>query len=175
MKLFIFLILVFGSVAGAKEITPTLKNSFGDVYFVSFEVAQDYCQKHSMRVPTAREFAGLAQSMGAKGIRETQYPGISVKETAVQQEIMGANYRDKFFPIYKKNENGTVSVDFYFNNVGYKFNSPEAMQNIEVWTSTLEPSPIVSSFPPQLMVWLTGSGSLTTRMSSVHAIRCVRD
>lgn len=182
MKKSIALFLLFGSIANAfqgdssvrSRMTETVQDSFGNFYKVTYEVADTYCSKQSMRIPTAREFAQFSQELGAKGILETKYPNTSVSNFNVKLEIYW-NYKNNFVPIYKKTLDGTVVVDFYFNNSGYKFDSPETKQAIDIWTSSLEPSPVSEKVPPENLVWVSNDGHLTTRTENLHSIRCLRD
>ena len=77
------------------------KNADARVQFMNHQKAIQYCASQGKRLPSIRELAQLASSMGAAGISETAKEG--------------------YFPINAINADGKVD-NFYFSYSGY--NSP---------------------------------------------------
>ena len=87
---------------------------------VTFPKAEKICREMGARLPTARELALVAQSLGARGIRETSYPNRDINSRQVQEEqsLMRAK---GYFPVHVlRYEDGPfTAIDFYFNSYGY--------------------------------------------------------
>ena len=98
-----------------------------------------YCQQKGKRLPTIRELALLAQSLGAKGIRETAYPGSSWENRLIKDEVARME-KEGYDVVYKKTHRGwRVEVDFYFNSTGFPtFGAPLGYGWF--WTSSVGPS-----------------------------------
>jgi len=180
MKRLLFVILVlFTKASLAVEIDSTEKDIDGRVVFLNFDDAKSYCAGLGKRLPTAREFAEFSMSLGAAGIRETQYPGISLQHPKVQAEINGNNYREQYWPIDKPDNNGIAVIDFYYRNHGYNFPDPEEWMNLWFWTSSISPDPYGRTFP-WITVWAWQSSvgnfiSADCTENEKRAIRCARD
>ncbi len=93
----------------------------------SDDLGQDYCCTKAKL--TTRESAQLAVSiLGAKGIRETKYPGILPSDQAVQIEIL-ENIKDGYMPMEKATAEGFLAVDFYYNGTMNETPSEENLKN----------------------------------------------
>jgi hypothetical protein len=90
-----------------------------------------WCNYQGYQLPSARQMALYAQSRGAKGIRETKFPGMSLSSPSVRAES-DQNIKEGYHAVYKDN-----AVLFYFNGSGYDvpeslhFSNPSTL-----WTST---------------------------------------
>lgn len=92
-------------------------NADGSVRLMSQRKALDYCAAQGMHLPSAREFAALAESRGAVGASQTD---------------LGNS-----FAVYHLNGAQEAVVDFYFTIDGY--NRPEDLDDNEYWTSSVHP------------------------------------
>ena len=150
------------------------KDKNGKVLIMNQYDAEKYCAnlekdgKTDWRLPTVREQALLSQSMGAKGIKETQFAEIKSSDARVSAEITQMG-KDNYYPIYKKNAAGDTVVDFYFNYSGYQKPDGDLGQNW-FWSSSVHPYD--SSFA-YVLSGRYGSVSYDSRDDS-HAVRCVR-
>jgi hypothetical protein len=91
----------------------------GNALHMSNEGSEKYCRAQGARLPNARELALHAQSLGARGIRETAFPDVSEKDAHVSEE-MRLMHGDGFIPIERANSAHQLTVDFYYNKTGYK-------------------------------------------------------
>jgi len=96
--------------------------------------AESVCRDKGMHLPTARELALVAQSMGAKGIRETSHPDKSTADPVVKAEISEMHEAD-YHVVYKWNDDNKEVVYFYFNQQGY--NPPDDLKNYLFWSSSV--------------------------------------
>lgn len=106
-----------------------------------------FCQAHGLRLPTAREFALIAKSMGAKGLLETSYPDEPIGSSAVEAEIeqrRGRSYPQPGYYYISRHipdpndlsKPGKEAVDFYYSHSGY--NRPTGVQGEHMfWSSSL--------------------------------------
>jgi hypothetical protein len=61
--------------ARASHLTDIVRKSDGSVRYMYINEADDYCSSHGMRLPTAREYALYAQSLGAEGVSDIAKEG----------------------------------------------------------------------------------------------------
>jgi hypothetical protein len=112
MKNYLFLILsalFLSNVVQAGQ-TPQfgdiVKNSDGSIRYMSQYLATEYCSSQGMRLPSAREFAQLSQSLGAKGIKEfNEFPNESAAKKAGYYPVLATRWNEH--------------DGFYFSNQGY--------------------------------------------------------
>jgi len=97
-----------------KEVTPELT---GILTGVSQYEAERICRNEGMRLPTARELALVAQSLGAEGISETKKNG---------------------YYLVKGSDSIGNPDHFYFSNKGYKRPAGE-LGNKWFWSSSVHP------------------------------------
>lgn len=108
----------------------------------SLSVAKKNCKEEGMRLPNARELAEFAIQLGAKGIKETRFPGASSDNVVVQEEVKEMAISG-FKPVYKINKDEKV-VDFYFNNAGYE---PRGVKTSDYVTSVVSSTVVGHSLP----------------------------
>ncbi len=132
----------------APQFGDIVRHADGSINYMSQSVAISYCAGKGMHLPSARELAQLATSMGAAGFSETPKKGYQ----AVQAW----------------NADGEDDV-FYFSSVGYK--SPAGdLGNNWFWSSSRY------SVNPQRSYNLYGKGGdliLNERYFNYFAVRCV--
>ena len=117
--------------------SPMVTNGDGTVRVTpDYHEAEKYCANQKMRLPTKREWAERSRTMGARGILETRFPGVSRNSAVVVEEVkrMGA---EGYHPVYRLDSNKIdskkqVVVDFYFNPTGYN-DSREVIGNFWHW------------------------------------------
>lgn len=134
-----------------------------------------YCHQQGMRLPTPRELAMHSQSLGAIGIRETAYPGATVRNSELQDEIFHMR-RDGYHPVYTASSSVYAAVDFYFNYGGYRRQVDDPVREVRdywLWSSAVHPE---SHF---LAYGLGGeSGNVSTQIRLFNydkgVVRCVR-
>jgi len=94
------------------------------------ENALKYCSDRGARLPTLREFAQYAETQGAMGIKETQYPNTPRYSEIVESEVkenykirsierFGGTLEFRYRDVVKWDEQGQIFVDFYYSNSGY--------------------------------------------------------
>jgi hypothetical protein len=125
----------------ADRVMPNLgdivRNADGSVRSMTWDKADRYCRDQGTRLPTPRELAIYSQSLGAVGIRETDYPGVFYEAP----QVMSETYRmlaDGYSPILTSTRKGEVSVDFYFNNKNYRPPKEEDYYFV-FWSSVIQP------------------------------------
>jgi hypothetical protein len=117
ISVFLMTSLVFA--AGAPRLGDIPRDPDGSVSFMSEPDADQYCRSQGTRLPTIRELALYAQSLGALGIRETTHIGEVETDSAVQTEIAQMK-GDGYEAIFTLNSAGQPTVDFYFSHSGYR-------------------------------------------------------
>lgn len=131
--------------------------------------AEKHCTAKGSRMPTAREFVQMSQSMGARGIRETAHKNLNTDDPKVQAEIKAMEV-DTFYAIYTKNDQDELVVDFYFSFSDYK--RPEGdLGNFWFWSSSVHPY-----YPDSTVAYLFGGqyGGIASNLRSIDAaVRCV--
>lgn len=137
-------------------------------YLMSYELAEKYCSDRGARIPTARELAEHAISLGATGIRETKYPGEHISAIEVRDE-RNKNEAEGFEVITKKVRNPSgypySTVAFYYNRSG--FNPRDPYYTDSLWSSDLA----FSGFTYYLSQW--GHLWEKSQYSGVARVRCV--
>lgn len=98
-----------------KDVTPELTGVLSIRGTQTY--AKHFCEDKGMRLPTAREFALVAESLGAEGISETRKDGYRL----IRGQDSAGN------PDY-----------FYFSNHGYK-RPAGALGNYWFWSSSVHP------------------------------------
>ncbi len=169
--------ILASTTASALSIGNTVRDLQGQPIFMTYEEAANYCQNNQMRIPTAREFAELSQSLGAKGIRETKYPGVAYDDSRLTNEFYQSSlYQEHFKRIFKQSLSGLIEVDFYYSDSGYDFNSKESWENLWIWTSSVHPSIYYKPIPDLMKTWQSSIGNFVwARQSEPHAVRCIQD
>jgi hypothetical protein len=101
----------------APNLTDIAKNADGSVRHMTQYDADNYCRSQGQRLPTARELALYAQSLGAQGISETAKDG---------------------YDLVKGSDSAGHPDNFYFSNQGYQ---PPAgdLGKSWFWSSSLHP------------------------------------
>lgn len=98
MKILIVLgMLVTGSfVSASASVLDVVRDHDGRVFEMDQLAADKYCKDLGLRLPTSREFALLAQSLGALGISETEKDGYyRVTGTSPSGEVDEFFYSEK--------------------------------------------------------------------------------
>nr|BFD69073.1 hypothetical protein HAGR004_40950 [Bdellovibrio sp. HAGR004] len=137
-------------------------------HLMSYEQAKLYCSERGARIPTARELAEYAISLGATGIRETKYPGEHISSDEVRDE-RNRNEAEGFEVVTKKiiNSHGYPysTVAFYYSRNG--FNSKDPYYTEKLWSSDLAYS--------GLTYYLSEWGHLWEKNQyfSVARVRCI--
>jgi hypothetical protein len=125
-----------------QDLSPTLKavgkievDTNGAPLKMSYKDAYQYCHNLGSRLPTIREFALVALLNNAKGIRETTYPDVSIKDPKVVAES-NANSADGYYAEYRRSSSGIKVIAFYLNQSG-QGNSQifNALDNGHFWSS----------------------------------------
>ncbi len=160
-----------------------VKHANGRVHFMTQHEASEYCSDHDSRLPTVRELALYATSLGAVGIEDTVYSGVADSDPRVQAEInrMRALH---YTEILTLNDAGESSVDFYYNSEGYPRTS-RAARPLYIWSSSSHPDQVRNpgiEFTYYLVTraapgWPRAGGIYFFDSSSIdhhYAVRCVR-
>ena len=108
---------------------------------IDLKDALEYCASFDAHVPSVREWAEIATSLGAKGIRETRFPNVDVFDPRATGE-MEQNAKDGFTEVlyHPTNPDPRVkpTVEFYFNKDGYVDGSFKAhipsLRAVWLWT-----------------------------------------
>jgi hypothetical protein len=154
MKKFLFMTLLFAFSIGQSSFASGLsiqyppKSKRGYLPYVEFREATAYCKNLGMRLPTAREYAKYAQSLGAKGVRETAFASASINDPRVKEEI-AKNSNEKFFAVFKspvfetytdypQTPDSRILIDFYYSSDGYTKPSGARLDD-RYWTSSADP------------------------------------
>jgi hypothetical protein len=136
------------------------RNSDGDVLYMRQDEALRYCKLHGSLLPSARDLALLTMSLGAKGIRDTAYPGISIEDPKVKAEIT-RNNGEGYFERLIRSQTGDLNILFYFSSSGYK--GSKDFSNDWFWSSAAAPyNPkdgfVLNGLVGDLEVWGSGWG-----------------
>lgn len=126
MTLFIFFSVIFINTAKSAEIVPGATCSSKDS---DYSDAVQFCKERGMHLLSSRELAIFAETTGAKGIRETAYPGSSTTSPEVEAEA-AKMAQEKYF-VVTDYENKSF---FYYNGEGYR--SPLLPEPIYFWSSS---------------------------------------
>ena len=160
---------LFSLRADCAELGEIVRNANGSVRPMTQYHAEIYCKEHGTRLPTAREFAVYSQRLGARGIRETAYPGVAYSNAAVQAEISqmdGSGYG----PIYVYvPRSGQSAVDFYYAYGGYQRPAGD-LGSHWFWSSSIYPD------NPDLAYGLVGDFGYFfwgNRSNTSSLVRCV--
>ena len=155
----------------ASTLGDIARNPDGTVLRMNQYDADKYCQAQGTRLPTIREMAAYSQSLGAKGILETAYPGVYYAFLKVDEEIKRMN-TNGYDAIYTSNSAGETTVDFYFNYSGYQRPSGD-LGNYAFWSSSVVPH---ASSDVYGLVGASGDLYFYDRSQNYNdnAVRCVR-
>lgn len=128
------------------------KDEKGNVKTMNQYQAAEYCQSIGSRLPTVRELALYAQSLGADGISDR-------KED------------DDYGTIYTRDIDGNIVVDFYFSFRRYHRPGGD-LEDYWYWSSSVHPK-----YPDEAYL-LSGYVGVITYDSRYHdhdyAVRCVK-
>jgi len=172
---FLVLLFLLGSIgislsaqAQSVSLEDIVRNTDGSAMLMSQIVADEYCLMQGSRLPTIRELAVYAQSLGARGIRETAYPEQALTSPAVKaenEEMQNEGYTSRIDKVSR----GQVVVDFYFSSTGYK-TPPGELGQYSLWSATgaLTPS---EAFELSLV---NGNINLYDRYHDPLVVRCVK-
>ncbi len=92
---------------------------------MNYGAAKEYCANQGTRLPSIRELAEHATSLGAEGIRETQYPNAHMNSPEVNHERELNNF-DGFKPVTTEIRTADryrypyTTTLFYYNRSGFK-------------------------------------------------------
>ena len=133
----------------APSLSDIARNADGSVRRMTQYDAENYCRNQGERLPTVRELALYAQSLGAQGISETAKAGYYVVK-----ELDGAG----------------SPANFYFNSQGYVRPTGELGNLGSFWSSSVYPG--VSDVAYGL---IAGDGDIGAgRRSALDVVRCVQ-
>jgi len=118
------------------RLTDIARNADGSVRIMNQYDATKYCKSLGFRVPTMRELAIESQQFGA-AIRETSFPGVFAKDSAVASEIELME-KEKFTPIYKGDSSSNEVLDFYLSIADYRHPTGD-LGNFTLWSSSYDP------------------------------------
>lgn len=158
------------AIEGTSPLGDVVRNTDGNVSRMNQVEAKRVCIEKNLRLPTARELAIHAQTLGARGIRETKFPDAVSTDAEVKAEIEQMRL-DGYHPIFKINSSTRMAVDFYYENGGY--NRPEGDHGqYSFWSSSLILSP-----PRTIEVYslngYDGAIQADVRGNPAGAVRCV--
>ncbi len=139
------------SAAADPQFGDIVRNTDGSIRYMNQSDAINYCTSQGQHLPSAREFAQLAQSLGAAGISETAKDGY---------------YQD----VSAKNADGKAD-SFYFSNAGYKRPAEDSGDN-GFWSSSVS-SHIYSDYAYVFWSYSAYIGDWN-RFSDHYAVRCAR-
>jgi len=149
------------------------ESKVGEVCIATQYAADSYCKSIKSRLPTLRELALYAQTLGAKGIRETHFKNVDMSKPQVQAEIKQMEGL-KYDAIYK-GFGEKIVVDFYYSHKGYLH--PEGdLGRYLYFSSTIGPESSSFAF---LLNGYSGDihdefrDDATDHKYNYHAIRCV--
>lgn len=126
-SLVILLAIHFASSVGiasdAPKFGPILKHPNGNIRTMNFTEAYVYCKSQGMFLPSMREFAILAESLGAKGIKDIhEFPNENEAKKKFYEPVTAISSKD-----LKKDS-------FYYSRIGYK--PPNDVTHMSFWTSS---------------------------------------
>ena len=132
-SLIIFNLILFCFSTYAQELPefePIARNPEGEILFMSFRDAKNYCQNIGSRLPTIKELALWAQQLGAKGIVESKFKPKDWNSDELEKEsslMWEKGYRTCYSNIINEGE------IFYYNYEGFKIDIKEEGDR---WSST---------------------------------------
>lgn len=94
--------------------------NLGFIPYLEMNSASQYCNAYGAHMPSAREFAEIALSAGATGIRETAYPGLNITDPLIAEEEKN-NAKEGYYMISRPASDGGSIVYFYFNGDGFRY------------------------------------------------------
>ncbi|HTL11419.1 MAG TPA: hypothetical protein VL588_02960 [Bdellovibrionota bacterium] len=156
----------FGSISRDKD---------GNIRNLSSNDALWTCEDRDDHLPSTREWAILAQSRGALGIRETQYPYLQSTDPKVLAEIeqmKATGYEPILTTLSHQSRYDALAVDFYYSSSGYV---PPAANGEQwsFWSYAGMPSPTVYS-ADRAYVFDGSKGTLFMQFwSDRYGVRCV--
>jgi hypothetical protein len=168
MKINLLLILSALLVSAAVEAGQApkfgdiVRNSDGSIHYMNQYDASTYCSSQGMHLPSAREFAQLSVSRGAKGIKElNQFPDETSANNAGYEIVL------------TQNSNGQSDDGFYLNYYGYK--KPTGDFRNLFWSSSvlLDISEVAYMFVGWDGDLVYGYGGLNGYRDLKYAVRCV--
>lgn len=131
-----------------KQVGDIARQPDGRARFMTQYQATEYCASQGQRLPSIRELAQLAQSLGNAGISETPSDG--------------------YYQVNARNSDGKTD-SFYYSNAGYL--RPTGEWHRGFWSSSVDPDNYRWAF------FLDGKNGGIYRISSGHpyfAVRCAR-
>lgn len=143
MKLILQKSLVTGSsfiisCSALAGMSPVLRDGNQQVLFLSKSEAVTLCQSRGGKLPSNRQFAEFAITLGAAGIKETKYRDQGNTPAAMMER---ATYRSQgYFILYMVDRFRQTVVDFYYKNIG--FENPEfsnSEDQLFTWTENVYP------------------------------------
>jgi hypothetical protein len=154
---------LFGGSTFASTESGNLKFSGVSLIQMSQSQAQSYCLRQGGHLPSDRELALYGQAHGAKGIRETKYPGTNPDEdTSLANERVQME-QGNFYPVYGRDSSGNFFVKFYFNFDGYR-----AESDIYLWSSSTD-----GLLPEYAEVFPWGTASIDVVPDGHIGVTCV--
>lgn len=156
----------FSVQAQTVSLTDAVLNDDGSYMLMSQIVAEEYCAMQGTRLPTVRELAIYAQSLGASGLKETSFAQKPVTDTQVQQEITQMKTQG-YTAITVISENQEF-VDFYYNPSGYKAPTGALAYN-NIWSSTDSPA----AYEAYDLVMANGSIASYDTTHDPQVVRCI--
>ena len=178
MQIFLIagIFLLLGSnVQAAGSWGEIVRNPDGSVRIMDWQAATQYCTQVHQRLPSAREYAELSISLGAKGIRESAYKGVDYGENeavfkALKEETKNNQREGYSLSVIKAtsvNETkNSLELDFYFCSAGYQRPAGD-LGLFGFWSST-------KGYDSYIFNGLTG-GIETDYELRWNAVRCIRD
>ncbi len=147
--------LSFAELSIGPEIGDIERDDRGNVLKkINYYAASRHCEAKGSRLPTAREYAQLSRSMGAKGIKETAH------ESKNWDEVI-AMRKENFTPIWALDNQDKVWVDFYFNSSGYELPEDHPRngwgKSYALWTSSVNPQSVNTN----MYIFYENRGTLT--------------
>ncbi len=132
------------------QVGDIARNTDGSIRYMNQADAINYCASQGQHLPSARELAQLAQSMGAAGISETAKNG--------------------YYQVSAKNADGKADT-FYFSHAGYNRPAGDLGYNW-FWSSSVVSSSL--SYNAFLLDGVVGGVDYDLRGSLSYAVRCAR-
>ena len=133
------------------QVGDIVRNNEGSILYMRQADAISYCKSQGQHLPSAREFAQLAQSQGAAGISEKAKPG--------------------YYQVNATNADGKADT-FYFSSAGY--NRPAGdLGKYTLWSSSINSNQGETEF-----LFFANSGDVywdtNGYHTSDHAVLCAR-
>lgn len=107
------------------KLSDAARGEDGKILSMNYEDAKNYCAGRGSRLPSAREFALFAMSLGGRPLIETRHPDLSPEENAIHAEMNAMSFSNYNY-VFKMDDGKKPVVDFYasFSGDGSEYRRP---------------------------------------------------